>query len=182
MKQLIYFIFLLLFSVLISCKIKPDSSMNDLECINGNDDNIESTNKQLSAKNYNYQPAKKLELKKNSLIDLQSAHLHLGEISDSDEMASEYKKWNLSSSEILTILRNGEAINSHDFSYLYYVLPCEMRGSAMIDSSMYSFKINAGSYFILSNADTSYYFGCSNIKCKKYFLMTGGSPVRDLGQ
>jgi len=123
---------------------------------------------------------KKLEIKKSSIITLQSVNQILKKAPAGDGIITKCKEWNLSPSSIVTILRNGQVINTHDFSYLYYVLPCEVKGEVEIDSSLYTYKINAGSFFVLSNADTTYYFGCNNEKCRKFFLMPGGNPKRDL--
>lgn len=175
MKQLIFFVLCGLVNVLISCRTKPYVAENKQQ--SDKDQEVTVTKHSDTATKQNL---KRLEFKKGSIIDLQSDNWTLKDVPVGDEMISKCKEWRLSPSSIVTILRNGEAINTHDFSYLYYVLPCETNGTVEIDSSLYTYKINAGSFFILSNADTAYYFGCNSEKCRKFFLMPGGNPKRDL--
>lgn len=175
MRQLIFFVLCGLVNVLTSCRTKPHVAENKQQ----SDKNQEVTVTKHSDTTTRHN-LKRLELRKGSIINLQSNNWTLKDAPAGDEMIPKCKEWRLSPSSIVTIFRNGEAINTHDFSYLYYVLPCEINGAVEIDSSLYKYKINAGSFFILSNADTAYYFGCNNGKCKKFFLMPGGNPKRDL--
>lgn len=64
--------------------------------------------------------------------------------------------------------------------YLYNVLPCEFKGALKIGDKKYAYTVNAGSSIKLRTRDTTYYYGCSSKECEKYFLSTGGDPIRDL--
>jgi hypothetical protein len=121
-----------------------------------------------------------IEIKPNSIIKVKSISWVLNEAIPDDSMVYECKRWSLSAGSIETIFKNGEPINMHDFSYLYYVLPCEVKGSVEIDSALYSYSVNAGSYFTISNEDTTYFYGCNSPVCRKFFLMEGGDPKRDI--
>jgi len=119
---------------------------------------------------------KKIEIKPNSIINVKSTNWTLNEAPPDDIMVSKCKNWSLSPASIVTIIKSGESINMHDFSYLYYVLPCEIKGQIEIDSSLYSYRVNAGSFFTISNEDTTYFYGCNSPQCRKFFLMGGGNP------
>lgn len=95
-----------------------------------------------------------------------------------DTAMQECKDWNLSEASILTILKHGEAINTHDFHYLYDVLPCEVDGVVEIDSNRYNYSINAASFFLLYDEDSTYYFECRHPECRQFFLEEGGDPKK----
>lgn len=80
------------------------------------------------------------------------------------------KSWNLSEKEIVEIIKLSKPISTHEFQYQYYVLPCDLNGQLKINSEMFKYKVNAGSYVVLIGSDTTIYLGCSSEKCKKYFL------------
>jgi hypothetical protein len=124
--------------------------------------------------------SKVIKIDSNSLIKVISMTKVENKAHNDDEMSVKCKDWNLSDHQISKIIKDGHSINMHDFSYLYYVLPCEIDGEISIDGAIYRYKLNAGSFFTISNSDTTYYFGCDDKKSKGLFLMTGGDPGRDL--
>lgn len=123
---------------------------------------------------------KKIALTPNSVINVKSINWAKKDAKPNDSMVYKCKNWSLTHESIETILKNGTSIDMHDFSYLYYVLPCEVKGSVEIDHELYSYNINAGSFFTISNADTTNFYGCNAPACKKFFLMEGGDPKRDI--
>ncbi|MGE7776361.1 hypothetical protein ACQKLP_16655 [Chitinophaga sp. NPDC101104] len=123
---------------------------------------------------------KKIALTPNSVIKVKSINWVQKDARPNDSMVYKCKNWSLTHESIETILKNGAPIDMHDFSYLYYVLPCEVKGSVEIDRELYSYSINAGSFFTISNDDTTNFYGCNAPTCKKFFLMQGGDPKRDI--
>ena len=45
-----------------------------------------------------------------------------------------------------------------------------MKGKALIGKDTFSFKVNPGSFMSFWNKDTSFYYGYTGKKYKKYFL------------
>ncbi|WP_126246351.1 hypothetical protein [Chitinophaga rhizosphaerae] len=123
---------------------------------------------------------KKIALTPTSVIKVISITWALKDATPNDSMVYKCKNWSLTNESIETILKNGDPIDMHDFSYLYYVLPCEVKGSVEIDRKLFSYSINAGSFFTISNDDTTNFYGCNAPACKKFFLMEGGDPKRDI--
>ncbi|HEY0612719.1 MAG TPA: hypothetical protein VGD35_23745, partial [Chitinophaga sp.] len=117
-----------------------------------------------------------LHLTNHSAIQVMSAIRQSKDTTSNGEAVPACKDWNLSDAAILTILKNGKAMNAHDFHYLYDVLPCEIDGVVEIDSSRYNYTINAGSFFLLYDEDSTYYFECREPAFKKFFLVDGGDP------
>lgn len=89
--------------------------------------------------------------------------------------------WSLTKDQVTEVLGKAKVISSHDFMYLYNVLPCEVNGEVILNNKKYFYSANAGSFVKLYTNDTTMYFGCSK-DCEKYFLSTGGDPKRDLGE
>jgi YHS domain-containing protein len=120
--------------------------------------------------------------------NLKSAHisiLNLIKKVENDYDTTYFKEcsdWMLNRSLLSEILPYFTHISEHDFMYLYYVLPCEIVGKIKIDSIDYDLVINGGAYISLSHNGKTYYFGCSEDKCKDFFIETGGNPNRDLIQ
>ena len=101
---------------------------------------------------------------------------------EDDEFRTSCEKWTLDKAAIMKIVALSKPISSHDFMYLYYVLPCEIKGKLVVDNTTYDYIINAGSFMKLSYGDTTYYYDCSDKEIEKYFLSKGGNPKRDLGE
>lgn len=156
-------LFLCLSIVLFACK------SNSMKEAKQQQDTILPVKKQPAAV-INIHPAPKLVIRPDAVIDVQSATPVLNKASEGDDMIPQYKTWNLSPASVAAIIKHGEPIDMHIFHYQYLVLPCEVKGEVKIDSSMYSYTVNAGSYFTISNTDTSYYFACDAVSCKKFFL------------
>jgi hypothetical protein len=117
-----------------------------------------------------------LHLTDRSVMHLMSAHRQSKDTASNGEEVPACKTWNLSEADILTILKNGTAMTSHDLHYLYQVLPCKVDGVVEINSSRYNYSINAGSFFLLYDEDSTYYFECRQAACRKFFLVAGGDP------
>ncbi len=117
----------------------------------------------------------KIEVKRQSAIKIVSAQKAI-EGAKYEELISKCREWNLSNESITMILKHGKPINMHDFHYLYYVFPCDIKGIVQIDSCIYRYRINAGSFFTISSIDSTYYFECNAPEYRKFFLMTGGDP------
>jgi hypothetical protein len=115
-----------------------------------------------------------LHLSERSVIHVMSALRQSKDTASNGEAVPPCKDWNLSETSILTILKHGRAMNAHDLHYLYEVLPCEVDGVVEIDSSRYNYSINAGSFFLLYDEDTTYYFECRQPEDRKFFLAAGG--------
>ncbi|RPE09007.1 hypothetical protein EGT74_18525 [Chitinophaga lutea] len=173
------FVFLILVlswvGIIISCGTRNHALNKEQDSAN-----VKSVIKVLPTDSLKGRSVRKVEMKPNSIINVKSISWVLNEAMPDDSMVNECKRWSLSAGSIETIFKNGEPINMHDFSYLYYVLPCEVRGAVEIDSALYSYTVNAGSYFTISNEDTTYFYGCNSPVCKKFFLMEGGDPRRDI--
>ncbi len=90
------------------------------------------------------------QTKPNSIIKIVSTKYELSNSKPDDMMVSKCKEWSLSDKSIISIFRHGKPISMHDFHYMYYVLPCEVKGSVQIDSNIYKYRINAGSFFTIS--------------------------------
>ncbi|NLR62509.1 hypothetical protein HGH93_30740 [Chitinophaga polysaccharea] len=160
----------------VSCKVKPGFSKEEHLKTTLND----SVPK--VAANSAVRPIPdKIEIKSNSIVKVVSADWESHELKPDDVMSSKCKGWRLSNESIVAILRHGKPISMHDFHYLYYVLPCEVKGLVEIDRNQYRYRINAGSFFTISNKDSTFYFECNSPKLKNKFLMSGGNPQKDLG-
>lgn len=95
--------------------------------------------------------------------------------SEDNEYLRKCETWELRESDIKRIVRFLKPIDQHDFSYLYYVLPCEFNGEIEVDNQTYSYVINAGAFMKLTNTDTTFIYGCDSRKCNKFFLVEGGT-------
>lgn len=123
----------------------------------------------------------KIVIKSNSLVKVLSTNWESQNLKPADVIYSKCMEWRLSNESIVAILKHGKPISMRDFHYFYYVLPCEVKGLVQIDSSQYSYRINAGSFFTISNRDTTLYFGCNSPEFKDKFLMEGDNPDTDQG-
>ncbi|MEZ2445887.1 hypothetical protein AB6805_29435 [Chitinophaga sp. RCC_12] len=169
MKLAIFILFICLISLCIACKVKPGFANEELQQPTANDSPINRYTNTLTTQ---LSPVK-IEIKPNAIIRIISADRELNDSTSDDAIITRCKEWSLSSTAITTIFKHGRPISMHDFHYLYYVLPCEVKGIVQIDSSMYKYSVNAGSFFTISNRDTTCYFECNSPRCGKFFLMAG---------
>lgn len=89
---------------------------------------------------------------------------------DSDQYINKCRSWSLTATDIIKLLKYFRPMSSEEQYLIYLVMPCEMIGEMEIDHVKYQFWINAGSTLTLKKGDTTFYFGCSDPHCKKYFL------------
>lgn len=98
-------------------------------------------------------------------------------IDNNDPLAIEIKKWTLDTTQIKSILKGFKPVNGPDIHYRYLTFYPQMSGEVTINGKVYRMNINAGSYFILTNKDTSYLFGDETKRFRKLFL-TGADEER----
>lgn len=97
-----------------------------------------------------------------------------------NEFYSKCKNWELNALTVKEILKRVVPITSHELHYLYYVLPCEMKGKLKINEEVFDYTLNAGSFVTLSNSDTTLIFGIKGKATEKFFLVNGGDSGNDL--
>lgn len=90
--------------------------------------------------------------------------------STGEDMGDKCDKWDLNKTNIEKILKASKPISTHEWHYLYDVIPCYYYGEVKINKQVFSYSINAGSFINISNADTGFLLGCTDKKLEKYFL------------
>src|SRR5687767_3962234 len=83
--------------------------------------------------------------------------------------------WNLSTSEMENIIASGRQVDSHTWHYEFSVLPCIREGVLRQKGQVYSFTINAGSWFSVHTEDSAYYYGVYEKDLQRYFLESSES-------
>ena len=174
-KVILYFGFVFL---TLNCREKPKTSVQkitgdqEVDSISGviKDNMINKFQKDTSI------PYKPIDLKAAKNINVLSADKKTSKDSIDNEYFKKCKTWTLSKNDIKTIIRFLKPIDKHEFSYVYYVLPCEITGLIEIDNQKFTYVINAGAYMKLTNSDTTFTYGCNSKYCNKYFLVEGGTP------
>ncbi|MCB0695950.1 MAG: YdcF family protein [Chitinophagaceae bacterium] len=78
--------------------------------------------------------------------------------------------WTMDSLTASKLLNHFKPIDGQQWHYFYDVLPCEVSGRLKTGDTEYAFSINAGSYLVLYNQQTNFYYGYVGDSCKKYFL------------
>jgi len=111
-----------------------------------------------------------LSLSNAKHIEILSSQIHLLSDSLNNEYTKNCRNWTLTEQSIIKIFRMVKPITRHEFNYQFYVLPCEVKGVAIIDKRKVPFLINAGSYVKLFGSDTTLIFGCKEKRCKEFFL------------
>lgn len=76
--------------------------------------------------------------------------------------------WKLNEADIEFIILNSEVVGSQEIDFLFNTLPCEYVGELIYKNENYKFMVNAGSYSVLYNKDTTIYFGL--FKSNNYFI------------
>ncbi|KAA2238595.1 hypothetical protein F0L74_20440 [Chitinophaga agrisoli] len=87
-----------------------------------------------------------------------------------DSYFSRCAKWKLDANQVIDILKNSPQMGAHILHYAFSQLHCSMEGTVAIDNKEYKFEVNAGSYVILRNNDTTYYLDADRKPLRKYFL------------
>lgn len=101
-------------------------------------------------------------------------------LTDRNAYSARCNDWMLDSADIVNVMHHSHSIDQTEFSYLYYVLPCEINGLVLVDGKKYLYKVNGGSFFSIVTRDAEFYFGCSADVCSQWFVETGGDVKRDL--
>lgn len=100
------------------------------------------------------------------------------------DSTSEYKEaciqWKLDEEEIIKIFVLSKIISGSEIHDLYYDLPCRINGEVRIGKVLFNFIINGGSFVYVYNFDQKFYLGCSQEKCKEFFIEQGGNMARDV--
>jgi hypothetical protein len=78
------------------------------------------------------------------------------------------KGWELNKDQMFSIFNLSHTISSEDWGSLYYTLPCSYKGELIFNKIRYSYKVNAGSYAILYNQDTSIYLVVPAIRVSRF--------------
>lgn len=98
--------------------------------------------------------------------------------STGEDLGKQCDKWQLSKSTVEKIFRSSKPISGPEWHYLYDVWPCDYNGTILINKDTFSFRVNAGSYLVIWNADTSFRYGCTDKKFEKYFLSKVWDPSK----
>jgi hypothetical protein len=83
---------------------------------------------------------------------------------------SKCRTWKLTEKNITDIIQHSESIDGTIWDLSFVVLRCGISGILSQDNFEYKFSINAGSFFSISNSDTTLLFGDFVKDHSKYFL------------
>lgn len=83
--------------------------------------------------------------------------------------SNECRNWKLVEKDALDIIKSSDTISAHEKNYLFNTLPCEYSGTLRMKDKYYNFIINAGSYVVIFNKDSTLYLGYFK-KGKSYFI------------
>ena len=82
--------------------------------------------------------------------------------------------WHLKNEDIMEILLRAKRIDGADYHNDFDVLPCQIEGTGRTsDSTLFAFRINAGSGIVILMQDTSFHLGYYG--GKSYFLLGAAS-------
>ena len=90
--------------------------------------------------------------------------------STGEDLGDKCDKWGLNKTTIEKIIKDSKSISGEEWHLLYDVWPCNIRGKILLNLDTFSYKVNAGSYIVIWNRDTSFYYGCTDKRYKNYFL------------
>ena len=90
--------------------------------------------------------------------------------STGEDLGDKCDKWGLNKTTIEKIIKDSKSISGEEWHLLYDVWPCDIRGKILLNLDTFSYKVNAGSYIVIWNRDTSFYYGCTDKRYKNYFL------------
>jgi hypothetical protein len=109
----------------------------------------------------------KIDLRTAKKIEILSIEKEINNNMDQD---SACQGWSLTREQITIVIRKFKKMSS-ELQYLSYsFFPCEIKGIIRIDGHEFKYYLGAGSTLTLNSGSTSFYFGCSDHGCKKYFL------------
>lgn len=83
--------------------------------------------------------------------------------------ANPCENWVLNKQDVIDIIQKSDTISFITVDNMFNTLPCEYSGKIRINNEKYNFAINAGSYLVIFNSDTTLYLGYFE-KENKYFL------------
>lgn len=87
-----------------------------------------------------------------------------------DDDITECKSWNLTEVDIIRVIKNSENIDGTTWDLAFAFTSCELNGQLKQNNEIFSYSINAGSWFRIACRDTVMLFGNFNKRDRKYFL------------
>ena len=90
--------------------------------------------------------------------------------STGEDLGDKCDKWGLNKTTIEKIIKVSEPISGEKWHLLYDVWPCDITGKLLLKLDTFSYEVNAGSYIVIWNSDTSFYYGCTDRRYRNYFL------------
>lgn len=79
-------------------------------------------------------------------------------------------KWDLTEDEMEMVLKDSEVINKSEWHYQFSFFKCQYTGQIKQADKMYDFSVNAGSWFSVSNKDSTTLYGSFNKKHETLFI------------
>jgi hypothetical protein len=86
-----------------------------------------------------------------------------------DAFSNACENWVLNKQDIIDIIQSSDTVSFITIDNMFNTLTCEYGGTIIINNEKYNFVVNAGSYSVIFNADTTIYLGCFE-KNNTYFL------------
>ena len=78
--------------------------------------------------------------------------------------------WELTKTEIKTIIQDSKFINGIDWHHLFEHLPCQVIGVISQHGQKFNMAINGGAWLTISSADTTLIMGDFKVGNNQYFL------------
>lgn len=170
-----FYLFVFCTFLCFSCNERPDESKSPTDSSRLHSTLLEVEDNVNEENSDTVLPIKKtIELHRAKNIDIISIEKRVEQDSGENDFSKKCKVWNLRKTDIEQIVRLSQLIDSHEFHYLYYVLPCELKGLLKIDNQQFHYTINAGAFVKLSNSDTTFILGYQKKNWRKFFLTEGG--------
>lgn len=161
----------------VSCKSK---SNNNVIIQTTKDSNVSTTIINEQPNDTGLTKSKEMNLNQIRHIKVLSINKENREDSSSEDYRP-CKEWLLTTRQIEFVIAKFEQMTSEKQYLLYSFYKCQISGEIKIDSSRYKYWIGAGGTLTLKNGDTTLYYGCSDKKCKEYFV-SGRLTKEELGQ
>jgi hypothetical protein len=153
--------------ILLSC----NSSTTNSTDVKDTTRNAETTSNQPDTSH----PKQLVHISNKSTFKILTVSKYYDTTNDFDKQSEQVcKKWQLDSSKILKIIQNSSPITGEDIHYGYEELPCYYKGRLRIDTSEFSYKVNAGGFVSIFSPDTGIYRGYKKHDARKLFI---SSPV-----
>lgn len=86
------------------------------------------------------------------------------------------KQWDLSKTDIQTIIKEFEPINGHEWHYLFSHYACYIYGQLTQGEHRYEYAINAGAWMTLTSGDSTVYYALKQTSPSPYFIDTMWDP------